>query len=120
MLGIDIVENKRVGLLYHKYGDKFLKKVFTENEKRYCLTQKNPIPCLAARWAAKEAVIKAFYQYFGKKLFINQIEIIGSKGKPAQVVILSNEKELLINKKRKIIISIAHEKNYSVAIAQII
>jgi len=39
--GIDIVENGRIKKVYEKYRDRFLKKVFTENELNYCFSQKD-------------------------------------------------------------------------------
>lgn len=120
MIGIDIVENSRIAQAYNKFGENFLKKIYTPIEREYCFSQKYPIPCLAARWAAKEAVIKAFFQCFNIRLNFKQIEIRGFKGYPPKVIILGKEKELLEKIGKKIIVSLAHEKNYSVAIAQII
>ena len=118
MLGVDIVENKRIEESYKKYGERFLKRIYTPSEIEYCFSFKEPIPCLAARWAAKEAVIKAFFQIFGVVLKFKQIEILGKKGYPAEVRILGKEGELL--KGRKIVISLSHERAFSVAVAQIL
>jgi len=118
MLGIDIVENGRIEESLKRFGEKFLKRIYTPREVNYCNSFKEPIPCLAARWAAKEAVIKAFFQTFGVVLKFKQIEVLGKKGYPAKVEILGEEKELL--KGFEIVISLAHERNYSVAVAQIV
>ncbi|RUM57029.1 MAG: holo-[acyl-carrier-protein] synthase [Persephonella sp.] len=112
--GIDIVENGRIKKVYEKYRDRFLKKVFTENELNYCFSQKEVIPCLSARFACKEAVVKAYFQAFKQILHFKQIEVLGEKGKPA-TVLLHLEKEP--SKPYKINISIAHEKKFSTAIA---
>lgn len=120
MLGIDIVENARISKSIEKFGDRFLKRIYTEQEREYCFSQKNPIPCLAARWAVKEAVIKAFFQTFGIVLKFKQIEVLGEKGLPARVIILGKESKFLKENGKAIVISLAHEKNYSVAVAQII
>jgi len=120
MLGVDIVENARIEDSYRKYGKRFLNRIFTPAEVEYCFSYKNPIPCLAARWAAKEAVIKAFFQTFGKVLKFKQIEVLGRKGYPAEVRILGKERELLNESGKRIVISISHEKTFSVAVAQIL
>jgi holo-[acyl-carrier protein] synthase len=120
MLGIDIVENKRIEESLNRFGERFLKKIYTEREIEYCRSYKDFIPCLAARWAAKEAVIKAFFQTFGKVLKFKQIEVLGKKGYPAQVNLLGEEKKLLELHSKEIIISIAHERKFSVAVAQIV
>lgn len=120
MLGIDIVDNGRIEASLKKFGGKFLTRIYTPREREYCFSYGNPIPCLAARWAAKEAVIKAFFQYFGVILKFRQIEVVGRKGLPAEVYILGKEGELLRQAGKKIIVSLAHEKRYSVAVAQIV
>jgi len=120
MLGIDIVENRRIERSLKRFGEKFLKRIYTQAEIEYCFSQKNPIPCLAARWAAKEAVIKAFFQRYGIVLKFKQIEIKGKKGLPAEVSIIGEEGILLKKDKKRLLISLAHEKNYSVAVAQIL
>ncbi len=58
-IGTDIVEIERVKDAALKWGDRFLKKIFTDNELQYCYKKKNPFPHLAARFAAKESFIKA-------------------------------------------------------------
>lgn len=112
--GIDIVENKRIEAVFNKYKDKFLKKIYTEREINYCKNKTTFIECLSARFACKEAVIKAFFSAFEKRLSFLDIEIVGEKNRPATVILhqsINTEKTFNIN------ISISHEKNYSVAIA---
>lgn len=59
-LGTDIVDVERIQKAHERHGDRFLKRIFTEEEQAYCLDMKNPYPHLAARFAAKEAVSKCF------------------------------------------------------------
>jgi holo-[acyl-carrier protein] synthase len=120
MLGIDIVENERIRRGIEKFGERFLKRIFTEGEVEYCKTYKDWVPCLAARWAAKEAVIKAFFPIFGKVLRFKQIEIKGRKGLPPTAVIHGKEGDLLKRGGYRLVVSIAHERKFSVAVAQII
>ncbi|NPA54112.1 MAG: holo-[acyl-carrier-protein] synthase [Aquificae bacterium] len=115
--GIDIVENKRILHAIEKFGNKFLSRVFTKKEISYCYCKKNLHQCLAARFAAKEAFIKAFFQAFKIKLFPSQIEIIGKEGYPAEIFLHLPEKEKLkIENSYKSTLSISHERNYSVAV----
>ncbi len=58
-IGIDLVDIPRIAEVRSRHGDAFLKRVFTEGESGYCLRQKDPDIGLAARFAAKEAAIKA-------------------------------------------------------------
>ncbi len=118
MLGVDVVQNERIGRAIERFGERFLRRVFTEKELSYCLSQKNAIPCLSARWACKEAVLKAFYQEFGFLLKFKEIEVLGNSGKPAKVVIRSEQAKKILGG-REIVVSISHERDYSVAVALI-
>ncbi|ACO03057.1 MAG TPA: holo-[acyl-carrier-protein] synthase [Persephonella sp.] len=115
--GIDIVENKRIENALKRYGDTFLRKIFTEREIGYCKNKKMMIECFSARFAAKEAFIKAYYQAFGKKLKYKDIEITGKQGEPAEILLHPSfqDRESSLNPEN-ISLSISHEKNYSVAI----
>lgn len=57
--GIDICEVSRIAEAISRWGDRFLQRVFTENEIRYCQSKKNSAERFAARFAAKEAAMKA-------------------------------------------------------------
>lgn len=58
-IGTDIVEIERIKKSHLEYGDKFLKRIFTQEEIDYCLSKENPYPSLAVRFASKEALVKA-------------------------------------------------------------
>ena len=58
--GIDLVEIGRIQHSLDRYGSRFLGRVYTAGEQAYCLRKRNAAESLAARFAAKEAVIKAF------------------------------------------------------------
>lgn len=57
-IGIDLVEVKRIKNLFTRYQS-FLGRVYTQKEVEYCLSKKNKFEHLAARFAIKEAVVKA-------------------------------------------------------------
>ncbi|WP_297890064.1 holo-ACP synthase [Sulfurihydrogenibium sp.] len=111
--GIDIVENNRIEKAYKKFGERFLKKIYTDREIQYCFKKKDFIPCLSARFAAKEATIKAYYQAFNKSINYKSIEIIGINGKPAEIILHNDTNH---KKNFDVSISISHEKKYSVAV----
>ncbi len=58
-VGTDIVSVERFRRAGARWGDRFFTRVFTDAELAYCRARKDPYPHLAARFAAKEAVIKA-------------------------------------------------------------
>jgi holo-[acyl-carrier protein] synthase len=57
--GIDIVEIARIRRMLEEYGPRFLDRCFTPQEQAYCRSKADPAPHLAARFAAKEATLKA-------------------------------------------------------------
>jgi holo-[acyl-carrier protein] synthase len=57
--GVDITEVKRIQAAVERFGQRFLKRVFTPAELRYCMAKPNASERLAARFAAKEAGMKA-------------------------------------------------------------
>ncbi len=67
-VGVDLVDVDRIRKSRENHGDHFLEKVFTEEEREYCLGMSDPDPHLAARFAAKEAVSKAFGTGIGKEV----------------------------------------------------
>lgn len=116
-IGTDIVEISRIEEVFNKNGNRFTKKFFTAFEEEYCLSQKNPHPHYAARFAAKEAVVKALGTGFRKMKF-NEIEIVNDcLGKPE--VRLSGQ-ALAIAKKlgiQEIKLSLSHTRDNAVAFA---
>jgi holo-[acyl-carrier protein] synthase len=113
--GIDIVQNKRIENLINKYGNHFLKKIYTETEIEYCHSKKRFVSSFAARFAAKEAVLKALGTGMRNNSW-QEIEVVNNElGKPE---ILLNKKAAKRAEKLKvssIFISISHEKEYSIA-----
>ncbi|WP_457621658.1 holo-ACP synthase [Persephonella sp.] len=115
--GIDIVENKRIEKALKKFGETFLRRVFTEKEIEYCKNKKIIVECLSGRFAAKEAFIKAYYQAFGSKPAYKDIEITGKQGEPAEILLhhRTTGKNPSLSPEN-ITLSISHEKKYSVAV----
>lgn len=73
--GIDIVKIKRIEDLFLKYGDKFLKRVFTDNEISYCKKKKRFYNSLALRYAAKEALLKSIKTGLRYDFKLSEIEV---------------------------------------------
>ena len=82
-LGVDLIEIERVKHAHLKHGQRFIDRLFTPAEAAYCLKKKDPYPSLAGRFAAKEAVIKAFSHGFGGRWKWTHIEVVRQvSGKP--------------------------------------
>jgi holo-[acyl-carrier protein] synthase len=57
--GIDITEVPRIAAAIERFGERFLRRVYTDRETAYCRAKKNAVERFAARFAAKEAAMKA-------------------------------------------------------------
>jgi len=82
-IGVDIVEIARIQAMLDRYGDRFLRRVFTVAESAYAMSGANKAERLAGRFAVKEAVMKALGT--GKSLGIlwGDVETVrGRSGKP--------------------------------------
>lgn len=78
--GIDLVENARIATALERGGEAFLRRTFTEAEVAYCQKHRDPVPHFAARFAAKEAVAKAFTTGIGEAAAFREIEVIHQPG----------------------------------------
>ena len=74
-IGVDLVEVERIDRALAQHGEHFLHRVFTEREIAYCAGMRAPGPHYAARFAAKEAVAKAFGTGIGERLGLVEIEV---------------------------------------------
>ena len=73
--GIDITEVSRVRQLMERYGPRFLQRIFTGSEIRYCSAKRNDAERFAARFAAKEAASKALGTGIRQGVSWRQIEV---------------------------------------------
>lgn len=81
-LGIDATDIPRVAALVERYGDRFLRRVFTDGEIAYCTRRRNPVPHLAGRFAAKEAAMKALGTGQTRDVLWKDIEVVRDDGPP--------------------------------------
>ena len=82
-LGVDIVEVSRVDEAIQRYGERFLRRVFTPLEIDYCRGHRNAAERFAARFAAKEATMKALGTGWRRGIRWREIEVTNARsGKP--------------------------------------
>ena len=111
-IGIDIEENNRVQRIIDQEGKRFLNSVFTENELKDLEHVKEKAQYLSSRFAAKEAVMKAF----GMQMKWKNIEILSDeKGSPYVTLLVSDSELMKTRKVKKIFVTISHSKDYSIA-----
>ncbi len=113
-IGIDIVEISRIRKAVAERGDGFLKRVYTPEEVKL---YRNKIPSLAARFAGKEAVIKAL-GITDKGIGLSQIEILSDEfGRPTVSLHGKAMKQAQEFGIKEIAISLSHSRSYAVACA---
>ena len=117
--GTDIIEIDRIKESIESLGEKFLKRVFTENEIQYCESKKaQKYQHYAARFAAKEAIFKAISESLDDKFALGwcDYEILNNEeGKPTAKV-----NGLDLSNIENIDLSISHCKQYAVATVVVI
>ena len=73
--GIDLIEVIRIAKAMERYGDRFLNRIYTPDEIRYCNSKANRIERFAARFAAKEAAMKALGTGLGRGVSWQQMQV---------------------------------------------
>ena len=81
-LGVDLTDIPRIAQTYAQYGERFLKRVFTEGEIAYCMRRRDPVPSLAGRFAAKEAAMKALGTGHSRGVLWKDVEVFRQYGPP--------------------------------------
>ena len=79
--GIDITEVPRVAESISRFGERFLHRIYTEGEMRYCDSKANRVERYAARFAAKEASMKALGTGWSRGIRWRDIEVYREPGR---------------------------------------
>ncbi len=110
-LGVDIIEIKRIENAIEHWGDSFLNRVYTNVEIRL---YRDKLPSLAARFAAKEATVKAL----GSNEFIyHDIEVIAGTGQRPEIRLYGRAKSIAAELNiTDLAVSLSHSRDYAVAV----
>ena len=115
-IGVDLVQCDRIERSLDRFGEKFLRRVFTEGEIGYSMSMKFPARHLAARFAGKEAVAKAFGTGIGKAMGWRNIDIRKKKsGEP--FLVFSGPAQELATKRGVVsaLITLSHTDRHALA-----
>lgn len=120
-VGLDLVEVERIVKSIERHGDRFLTRVFTDDELAYCRTLRHPGPSYAARFAVKEAVSKAFGTGMGAEFHWRSVGV-AHDAQGAPVAVLDALGEALLEKRgaRRVLISLTHTTQHAQAIALLV
>ncbi len=115
-IGVDIIETARIEAVYERFGERFVSRILTDEERREYARRDNSCRFLATRFAAKEAAAKALGTGIGETIGFQSLQIDNDpQGKPL-LQFLGSGSELI--SKRGIanaLVSISDEKHYVVA-----
>jgi holo-[acyl-carrier protein] synthase len=81
-IGIDATDIDRIEAAVARYGDRFLRRVFTDGEIAYANRRRDPAPSLAGRFSAKEAAMKALGTGHSQGVLWRDIEVVREGGPP--------------------------------------
>ena len=118
--GVDIVEVARFRRVVNKFGDRLLKRIFTQPEVDYCNKKVNKFQHLAGRFASKEAISKALKIKWERGLSWREIEVANNRNGASEVVLTGQAKRIADGLNiENIHLSISHCQNYAIALAVI-
>jgi holo-[acyl-carrier protein] synthase len=116
-IGVDLVECVRIQHSLDRFGERFLRRVFTAGEIEYSQSMKYPARHLAARFAAKEALSKAFGTGIGKSMSWKDIDIHRKPSGEPFVVLEGGAKQLATDRGvGKVWISLSHTEGHAMAV----
>ncbi len=117
-IGIDLIEVARIKASFEKFGDRLLKRILRPDEITYCFSNREPAPFVAARFAAKEAVSKAFGTGIGAHLGWQDLEVRRKESGEPYIVLHDKGRELLATRGGRIVhLSLSHTARYAAAVA---
>ena len=84
-LGLDATDIDRITDTIERYGERFLRRIFTDEEVAYCTRRRVPAIHFAGRFAAKEAAMKALGTGHSQGVLWRDIEVVRAPGGPPQL-----------------------------------
>jgi holo-[acyl-carrier protein] synthase len=115
-IGIDVVEIDRIRRLMARWQDRFLQRVFTDAELAYALARHDPAQHLAARFAAKEATLKALGTGLSMGVRWREMEVRRGRGQPPRLALSGRAAELGEARGiRRLHVSLSHDAGLAVA-----
>ena len=114
-LGFDATDIPRVREVFARYGDRFLRRVFTDAEIAYCMRQRDPVPSLAGRFASKEATMKALGTGHSRGVLWKDIEVLRHGGPPQLRLTGGAYRRFQAMQARRSLLTITHAETLAMA-----
>jgi holo-[acyl-carrier protein] synthase len=113
-IGIDLVEIDRVRAAVTRWGDRFLRRVYTPAELAYCFAHGQNDASLAARFAAKEAAMKALGTGWKRGVRWVDLEVTRRPGSAPRMVLHGRSRQLAAG--RRFLVSLTHTDSQAIAV----
>jgi holo-[acyl-carrier protein] synthase len=113
--GIDATDIERIGASIARYGDRFLHRVFTEGEIAYCRRKRDSVSSFAARFAAKEAAMKALGTGHSQGVFWTGIEVVRRHGPPSLAFHGGAARRLVVLGGTSALLTLTHSDHLAIA-----
>jgi holo-[acyl-carrier protein] synthase len=116
-LGTDLIEIARIQRSLDRFGDSFLRRVYTPGEVAYCMAKKNSAESLAARFAAKEAGAKALGTGISRGVGWREFEVRRRPGQRPELHLSGRAAEIAAQLGvRTVSLSLSHSRELSIAV----
>ena len=120
-IGIDLVSIPRMHEMLDRWQDRFVSRVFTEGEIAYCRAHSDPTPHFAARFAAKEAGLKALGTGLQLGVRWRELEVRRERTQAPTLVLSGRSREIGLGKGgSRMLLSLTHEGDYALAQAMLV
>ena len=114
--GIDLVNIPRMRDVIARWDDRFLRRVFTDAEIAYCRARRDPVPHFAARFAAKEAAMKALGTGLSLGVRWRDLEVRRDRGQAPRLLMHGRSREIgLARGGRAMLVALTHDGDYALA-----
>lgn len=115
--GVDIVEIERIQHLLERFGERFLRRTYSNAERAYCASRPLPEQHYAARFAAKEAFVKAIGTGFTQKVVWRDIGVVNEPSGQPILVVNGRAREIMNSLgATAAYVSLSHSKSHAVAV----
>ncbi len=120
-VGVDLAVIARIKQVVERWDERFLRRVFTDGEIAYCRGRRDPIQHFAARFAAKEATLKALGTGLSMGVRWRELEVRRERGQ-APTMVLSGRSRGIARARGgdRVLISLTHDGDYAMAQAMLI
>lgn len=120
-IGIDVVHVTRMRGVIARWEERFLRRIFTEQEIAYCRSRRDPVPHFAARFAAKEAGLKALGTGLRLGIQWRELEVTRARGQAPVLVLRGRSREIgMARGGNRMLLALTHDGDYALAQAMLV